>query len=589
MKIGTTAYFNLHGVESKVRLMPFGEQCLCKPRDTKAQVAGKGVIRWQKGIFVGINEVDESFIILTPQGVKTAREVSRLSPSNAWSRAALEAAAGLPWDKKAGALENSPVPPQLRSHVNVESLPVGQGPEAQEAVPVVPNAPPGTPFPPPQTPAPAAQVAPGTPFPPPQAGENRRVDFSAMPNPLSPMDVHAGVIPGGQVRNLITKRPVGQSEADFQGQRQKTTRRDPRDGLELSRTGHWEPRSDNSKKWRSTDRVGALIENANQFLEEEVQDRDYIGALMDVAELHPDWTRRGGFRREEIEKLKDFACFEVKWINEVPQGVRIFQHTWVDSESKSRLTMRDLRKYDSDPDEERHCPTPSSMSNAIFEWLAAHTGMDVTLIDVVSAFPHAPEKSEAVYLHPPTEWLEDNQLTRGQVVWRITQSLYGKRTASASYRLYFEALMVETPTACFTRGIREPCFYHCKSTQQTLLHHIDDKRLLATEEDRQKTIAHLSSFLLLKVSDPIRIGDSYKYLGRLKLRIDGGWITRPDKMLYTRACEIAGLEITDKMKVPPTPSVDRGVAPADTQYHTGTDTEYRSAVGSLIHLSQDVE
>ena len=79
-------------------------------------------------------------------------------------------------------------------------------------------------------------------------------------------------------------------------------------------------------------------------------------------------------REEEIDKLDGFGAFAAEPIPAMPAGERLYRHTWVDTEEKSRLTVKDLRRFRDKEDQQRHCPTPSYISNSVLEYFAAATG-----------------------------------------------------------------------------------------------------------------------------------------------------------------------------------------------------------------------
>ena len=132
--------------------------------------------------------------------------------------------------------------------------------------------------------------------------------------------------------------------------------------------------------------------------------------LAAIEDLNAQWMHympedeRRQLRLTEISKLEMFNCFQPKHRREVPKGTRIYRHTWVDTDAKSRLTVKDLRRFGTE--EQITCPTPTHMSNALFDYLVVYFNLEMYSFDVVSAFPHAEEQNEKVFMWPPTEWLE---------------------------------------------------------------------------------------------------------------------------------------------------------------------------------------
>ena len=87
----------------------------------------------------------------------------------------------------------------------------------------------------------------------------------------------------------------------------------------------------------------------------------------------------------------------------------------------------------------------------------------------MSAFIHAQEKEIKCFMEPPSEWLEKHAEGK-DLVWQLVQSLYGKRTAGASYRDFWEALVCSIPGHEYTQGEIESCLYHSEAAQVNILH-----------------------------------------------------------------------------------------------------------------------
>jgi hypothetical protein len=115
-------------------------------------------------------------------------------------------------------------------------------------------------------------------------------------------------------------------------------------------------------------------------------------------------SHRSDLRWQELNKLQQLGCFEV-----IPKAMigqtKILTTTWVDSDSKSRLAVGDLKKFGS-TDEITHCPTPSSIAHRIIEYVAVIHSYMSDYFDIVSAFPHAAESGEWVIVRPPQEFIE---------------------------------------------------------------------------------------------------------------------------------------------------------------------------------------
>ena len=218
------------------------------------------------------------------------------------------------------------------------------------------------------------------------------------------------------------------------------------------------------------------------------------------------------------------------------------------------------------------------------------TGYPLVCFDVVSAFPHAAENSENIYMEAPEELdrTEFGFAAEDDIVLWMHQSLYGRRTAGANFRDLFEEVMLAAPPGDFQLGMSEPCAYHSKASDTRATHHIDDGRALGPAEALDTLIIHLATSMLFKVSDRITPGVAVSHLGRLKIRTDSSWITVPDKKHLENVFKCVGFD-SEPPKDVPTPGAKRpasdtsGDGPCD--YHK----EYMSAVGSLIFFAGDVE
>jgi len=143
---------------------------------------------------------------------------------------------------------------------------------------------------------------------------------------------------------------------------------------------------------------------ALDFVKEEVKDDDVPASMCDVSDyFQPQvpWEERAKLRSEEIDKMDGFLAFKGIEYSEVPQDATIFQHRWVDTVGKSRLTCKDLKKYSKATEVEVHSPTPSDYSNNCFDWYVTVMDFSVVIFDAVSAFLHATEQQEDCYMYPP--------------------------------------------------------------------------------------------------------------------------------------------------------------------------------------------
>lgn len=133
-------------------------------------------------------------------------------------------------------------------------------------------------------------------------------------------------------------------------------------------------------------------------------------------------------------------------------------------------------------------------------------------------------------MRPPDEWINKFGGKDGaRKVWRLTQSLYGRRTAGAQFRDLFEMILCSEPFLGMVRGQHEPCGFFGKEAKILTFHHVDDGRIAGGHEAFTGLFIHFTGYLLLKVGNPIQEGDAYTtYLRRKRIRIKNGWVKVPD-------------------------------------------------------------
>ena len=313
---------------------------------------------------------------------------------------------------------------------------------------------------------------------------------------------------------------------------------------------------------------------------------------------------RQEYRRDEVAKLSLFNSWQLRHRSTLPPGKRVFGFRWVDTPVKSRLTCQDLKCFDGKKDTTGrviHCPTPHPISHGLFQAIAIHRGHYTTYFDVVSAFPHADETDDEIFMEVPQEFFEAHCLEcavsglevpenlHDYVLW-MSRTLYGRRNAGAAFRDFFEDCM---PKA-LVRGDSEPCLYSNRLQGDegvNLLHHIDDGKTSATQDETDKVIAHLAVWMLLKVSAPQTPTLGITHLGSIQIRLESGMVFISDKKHAEAIYAITGVDKNPPTKFVATPSVKRWIlTDADiVPIEESKASEYRSAVGSAIYLSLEDE
>ena len=95
---GLTPIRALTGAECSDKLCEFAEVVLFKT----VKPPGKSVPRWEKGVWVGINENNRAHVILTDDGYESTRDVSRLIEAEQWDADFLQKVCGLPCSRTDG-------------------------------------------------------------------------------------------------------------------------------------------------------------------------------------------------------------------------------------------------------------------------------------------------------------------------------------------------------------------------------------------------------------------------------------------------------------------------------------------------------
>lgn len=370
-----------------------------------------------------------------------------------------------------------------------------------------------------------------------------------------------------------------------------------------------------AKRWKPRVEIGGIFDEVLDWLEKEVKDSgdEYPGEISGIeVRDYVDWNQkepeddefvlavtagewnepevseaeRAKFRKKELGKLAEFDIYEAVEVDR--RGKRIFKSKWVDTQHKSRLTVCDLKRFGY-KGEITSSPTPSSTTISVFEYHVAVNNYPSVDFDVGSAFLHALEENEEVYMDPPEEWFAEDETRRGRIWW-MKRSLYGRQTAGRDFREFFEAVLMNMPGAGFTQSEADVCMYYSPVFDLALIHHVDDGRLGGPMNAINETVKYLCEYILLEVSTAITAGDAVDFLKRTKVRTELGWVTLPNHTLRLRILEGLGYsgEKAKTLKTAPTPGVRRNLTDEDMQKDWRPDSLFRSIGGCGTYLSSDV-
>ena len=560
-KDGSTSWHAATGRGSTIPLAQFGEAVHFKVNEPLDQ--GKSAPRWLKGIWVGISEISETHVILDENGAHMARNVKRLIRENQWDAELIQKVCGLPWNRTEGTQGGRTA---VKSVQKVPSLPMPELPRITD----------GT-----ATPGPAFNASPATPG---VAAPSDTFLDQAMPDEDDLFGSEEDVGPIGRV---IPRTPEG---GDTEMQPVTPS------GATIVPQMPTIPTSSGSA--------------SNQPLELPARKRtrfdgppdgdgsgDTIASMFDYSSTLMTEDNRYILRMAEIDKLDEFGTFLVKKASDIEEKATNFTYVWVDTADKSRICMRDSKAFGK-PRELTHCPTPTTVTNNAMDARAIVKGYGMICFDVVSAFPHSGEMTDGIYMWPPDEWRakferevwEDKHpgFTLEDVpVWQMVKSLYGRRTAGANFRDYFEE-SVKLKDG-YVRGDKEPCLFYNSSEDNAVTHHIDDGRMCGPDHSMNDLVSHLAGHMLLKVTGIMKPGMAVSHLRRTKVMTHDARITIPAEKHAENIFRILGYNENPPTKYIATPGIKRGVLTEteESELEGQRIIDYRSATGSMIYLSSD--
>ena len=626
------------GREYTTPIVQFGEIVLAKDPNTKA--LNKAKPRWFKGVFVGRLELDDSAVVLTDAGAITVRTVRRLASEDQHDRAYLDAACGLPWSPNGRrakvqaetsqvvavpipAAEPASVAPSQDSSSHphrVESEPAMLGLPVMPDV-AVPDA--GTPArgldsPVPGTPLSEAQgmtpdsshrmtMTPPTP-PSPFAHDVPSPFAHVAPSPSSPF---RGSGPLQVERDLAT--PTGINAVPLPNSAASVDKR--------SLPEPSEPTATAAESLPKVPKVGT-ISSALQQIQEWARNGQWeqkIASVLDLLDTQLDPREVEKARDVQMATLveKGFAIPRLK--ANMPRKAKLFNYKWVDEVKRgvyrSRFTCADIKKKYSKQELEEEtntfAPTPYEESHILLELKCLQNGWHTRSGDVRCAYLLGTDSGDSngkpVFMRVPPEyiphfhvWLsgQDHE-TQAQfksvdlqrdVVLELVGNLYGRRPAGSNYRKEFEQVVTQgliSKGYQFVRGTRDPTVYTCANTDATLLHHVDDTRLGASDSDLEflQSDEGLGKYLDMKNGSVEKPGTKVNVLGRTKLRTQDAFFTLPDSKHRDNV-----LTLLDLWRAKPSRVAGRKIprTESNTQRVDERRAElYAKCVGSLIYLSID--
>ena len=127
---GKTPYMRTRGKSFEKPMVAFGERVLfVKPKNYIGPNLNQAETRAAYGIFLGFRPISNEIYLGTPEGIKKARTIHRLSDDKRWSLEAFEAFRGLPWNLRA------PDAGELPDEERLRPIPLDKGPEGDAPPP----------------------------------------------------------------------------------------------------------------------------------------------------------------------------------------------------------------------------------------------------------------------------------------------------------------------------------------------------------------------------------------------------------------------------------------------------------------------
>ena len=103
---GRTPYHRVKGRPNHVIVAPFGEHVLWQPLKTDRGNRSNMVDQYESGVWVGVNNANGAYIVMTAEGVFQTRSIRRVMDTEKYPAGMLDISIGMPWDEN-GRLERA--------------------------------------------------------------------------------------------------------------------------------------------------------------------------------------------------------------------------------------------------------------------------------------------------------------------------------------------------------------------------------------------------------------------------------------------------------------------------------------------------
>ena len=342
-----------------------------------------------------------------------------------------------------------------------------------------------------------------------------------------------------------------------------------------------------------------------------------IGSVLDLLDTQLDPREVEKARNVQMATLveKEFAVPTLK--AELPRKSKVFHYKWVDEIKRgvyrSRFTCADVKsRYSREEladETNTFAPTPYEESHVLFEIKCLVKGWNSRSADVRCAYLLGKDSGDSagnpVNMRVPPEYQQHFNTWLAQqpphiqrkfvgvdlykdVVLQLVGNLYGRRPAGSNYRKEFEEVVTQKLAEKgyqFKRGKRDPTVYTCSKTGSTILHHVDDLRVAAANDDLHSIVEGLQGYLDMKTGKIEAPGTKVNVLGRTKVRTKDAFFTLPEAKHRDNI-----LTLLDLWHAKPSRVAGKRIVPTEPNTSV-VDSDgaviYPKCVGSAIYLSID--
>ena len=350
-----------------------------------------------------------------------------------------------------------------------------------------------------------------------------------------------------------------------------------------------EPERQGAKHARDTEQDEALAE---EELEARGAARD--GRLIQtIGVAGPPWfdeytgQELSAVKVDEGMNTERRALNEFKAKTEVPEGeshvpgALVVPSRWllkVKGEGvRARLVAQEVNKG---TPQDTYSATPTVLGQRLLLQVAASRKWVVQLADVSTAFLHAPlPKEPPVFLIPPETDRYDEH--GNKVMWLMHKAIYGLRQSPRIFQEFVAEALCEQG---WTRLIADAQLYQHKLGSLMMIH-ADDIMLVCRPDLLDEMKETLAAHLKLKWMETLEKDRWVRYLGKLFMRTERGFLVRHPEAIVDEILTIMGLE---NCKPVATPGVVGAKRDEEAECLTPEQvTRYRSVVGKCLYLSPE--